>query len=182
MEWISSIFIALIVAILISIFVIQPSSVFGHSMEPTLNEGDWVIISRLPNTLSMDYDYEDIVIIDSNVSKKHTKIDDFLFIFKYNGLTNYLFDQQPIERYWIKRIIGKAGDTISFIDGEVYRNGHKLDEPYIKEGVTYAPFPSIKVPENTVFVLGDNRNNSGDSRILGPIPIENVLGKMIYSF
>lgn len=150
-------------------------------MEPTLNEGDWVIISRLQNTFHLEYDYGDIVIIDSNVNKKHTKTDDFLFIFKYNGLTNYLFDQEPIEKYWIKRIIGKSGDTISFKEGQVYRNGKKLDEPYIKDGVTYAPFPSIKIPENHVFVLGDNRNNSGDSRVIGPIPIENVLGKMIYN-
>ena len=181
-DWLGSIIIALVIAIIISIFIIQPSTVFGASMEPTLKQGDWVIISRVNSTLKMGYDYEDIVIIDSNVHKKHTIKDDLIFILRYNGITNRLLDQVPEDRYWIKRIIGKEGDVLQFLNGDVYRNGEKLEESYIKDGVTYAPFDTIEVPKNHVFVLGDNRNYSGDSRSIGPIPVENVLGKMIASF
>lgn len=85
------------------------------------------------------------------------------------------------KNYWIKRVIGEAGDTIEFKDGRVYRNGTELVEIYIKEEMV-VPFETIVVPENYIFVMGDNRNGSKDSRDIGPIPKENVLGKVLLRY
>ena len=78
---------------------------------------------------------------------------------------------------YIKRIIGLPGDTVEVKAGSVYINGIKLIEPYIKDypGYTYAP---ANVPENSYFVLGDNRNNSSDSHNGWTVPRQNIIGKV----
>ncbi|MGI6225510.1 MAG: signal peptidase I [Peptococcales bacterium] len=174
----STVLLALVIALFINLFLVQPSTVFGRSMEPTLHEGDMIIMSKLINTFNIEPKYEDIVIIDSRVERKHTLKDDLIFAFKYNKISYFFFEQIPEDRYWIKRVIGKSGDIIEFKSGRVYRNGVLLDESYIKEEM-HTPDYKIIVPERHIFVLGDNRNNSADSRIIGSVPIENVLGKLI---
>jgi signal peptidase I len=84
------------------------------------------------------------------------------------------------DKPYIKRVIGLPGDTITIENGSVYRNGVKLDEPYIQDGITDCPRTKcdpVRVPEGEVYVLGDNRKNSTDSRIFGPVPVENIIGK-----
>ena len=91
---------------------------------------------------------------------------------------------------YIKRVIGTAGETVEIHDGNVYVNGIKLDEPYIRAGITDCgttdgkpdPCPTVVVPEGDVFVLGDNRRNSSDSRVFGPVPIDNIIGKAIVTY
>lgn len=86
------------------------------------------------------------------------------------------------ERLLIKRVIGLPGDEISFHDGYVYRNGEKLDEPYVaEEGTTEAPMESYTVPDGCVFVLGDNRQHSGDSRFMSNpyIPINSIYARFL---
>jgi signal peptidase I len=85
------------------------------------------------------------------------------------------------KKNWIKRIIGEEGDTLEYKNGRVYRNGEELVEDYIKEDMTF-PFETIVVPENHVFVMGDNRNGSRDSREIGPVPNENIVGKVFLRF
>ncbi|MFZ5943165.1 MAG: signal peptidase I [Bacillota bacterium] len=177
---VSTIFIALAIAIFINMFLIQPSTVFGESMEPTLHNGDFVIMSKIINTFDIEPDYEDIVIIDSRVNVKHSWKDDLLFTLKYNKIANMISKQIPEDRYWIKRVIGRAGDVIELVNGQVYRNGELLEEPYIYDLMKFTPNQKILIPENSIYVLGDNRNHSADSRIIGCIPIENVIGKLIY--
>ena len=77
---------------------------------------------------------------------------------------------------FIKRIIALPGDTIEVKNGEVYVNGSKLDEPYIKELPTYN-LQQKKIPENEYFVLGDNRNNANDSHTGWTVPRQNIIGK-----
>jgi len=86
------------------------------------------------------------------------------------------------EIFWIKRVIGKAGDRLEFKNGKVYRDGVPLDEPYVKEPMLYTSDEVIVVPEGHIFVMGDNRNNSFDSRMVGPIPVDHVIGKYIFKF
>ena len=76
----------------------------------------------------------------------------------------------------IKRIIALSGDTVEVKNGEVYVNGSKLDEPYIKEPPTYN-LQQKKIPENEYFVLGDNRNNANDSHNGWMVPRQNIVGK-----
>lgn len=126
--------------------------VAGHSMEPNFFEGDVWLISRVGYTL----DYSDVVII------------------KNSGVHEYL----------IKRVIGLPGDEITYsIDGLVaYRNGELLAEDYIAD-TDESPsgiYETVVVDDDCVFVLGDNRLHSLDSRGLGQVPIDDVVGKHLF--
>jgi len=81
-------------------------------------------------------------------------------------------------RDFIKRVIGLPGDKIEITDGQLYRNGKKINEPYLREEM-YFDFSPVIVPKNKLFVCGDNRNNSDDSRHWGMLPIENVKAKAL---
>ena len=85
---------------------------------------------------------------------------------------------------FIKRIIGVANDEIRIADGKVYLNGKPLDEPYLDEGMTTEAqlFTDIKVPEGYVFVMGDNRTQSTDSRAFGCIPVNKIESKVAFRF
>lgn len=85
----------------------------------------------------------------------------------------------PDHTIWVKRVIGKAGDTLEFHDHAVYRNGIKLEEPYVNGEMEFSIPGSYTVPEGTVFVMGDNRNHSSDSRFIGPVPVDHVLGTVV---
>ena len=88
----------------------------------------------------------------------------------------------PDGEYLVKRVIGLPGETVTIVRGQVYINGRPLREPYLKERpIVEWPF-QIRVPEGTVFVLGDNRNYSDDSRDFGPVPVETILGRAEYVF
>ena len=157
-EWIQCVVIALICCVLIFVFVARVIDVIGHSMEPTLEYYDKIIITRLAG----DYERGDIVVL-----RKET------------------FREDPI----VKRIIAVAGQTvdIDFANGIVYVDGEALDEPYVNE-LTYdaEDFESYErpllIPEGCVFVLGDNRNNSSDSRTatIGCVDTRYIMGKVIF--
>ena len=81
-----------------------------------------------------------------------------------------------------KRVIGRPGDTLEFKDGHVWRNGEELQEPYTKDpAMNYSRTTPVVVPEGHVFVMGDNRNHSSDSRFIGPVPVDHVLGFVEYA-
>jgi signal peptidase I len=88
------------------------------------------------------------------------------------------------EKPYIKRIIGLPGDEVTFNNGQVYVNGHMLEEDYIEDRTRCQrdDYCDVIVPEGQIFVLGDHRSNSSDSRVFGPVPIENVIGKAWLSY
>ncbi|WP_094606946.1 Signal peptidase I S [Sporomusa silvacetica DSM 10669] len=177
-DWTYSLAIALAMAIVINAFVFQPTRVVGSSMEPNLHNNDYVFVSKLSHTFVGTPDYGDIVIIDSRVFRERGVKDDLA-----DPVSTYLSVVKLAEvdtHIWIKRIVGKPGDTIEIKDGQVYRNGSVLDEPYIKETMRAAAPKKVTVPSNQVYVLGDNRNNSSDSRYIGPVPVSHVLGKVVW--
>ena len=179
-NWIITILIAFTLAILINVFVFQQLHVQGYSMEPTLQENDRVFVSKLINVFHYEPEYGDIIIIDSQTDVPRTLRDDFVGSLKNNLITNLIFETEKEEKYWIKRVIGKSGDVIEFKDGEVIRNGEELVESYIKEEAYYPEGIKIIVTEDHVFVMGDNRNYSKDSRNIGSVPIDHIVG--IYKF
>lgn len=153
-------FAGIIVTALISVCVIftfffKISTVVGQSMENTLLDGDNVIISAI----NSDIEYGDVVVISQ---------------------PNYY------EKVLIKRVIAVGGQTISFdrITGNVVVDGVQLDEPYIKENMefTYSMTKTYTIPEGKLFVMGDNRNWSADSRdmYIGMIDERYVVGKVLY--
>jgi signal peptidase I len=100
-------------------------------------------------------------------------------------LVYYISDPKPGEivvfragdRDLIKRVVAVAGDTVEARNNQLYVNGKKIEEPYLSKNAKTADFGPVKVPKGYIFVLGDNRQNSTDSRILGPIPLSNVIGR-----
>ena len=141
---------AVAVIALVFTFGVRIVKVDGHSMDPTLSNGERILINLLKKP-----DYDDIVVVD--------------------GYTEY---GRPL----VKRVIGKGGDKLEFKNGHVYRNGNELDESYIHEPMEFSMDGSYTVPEGMVFVMGDNRNHSSDSRFIGPVPVDHVLGRVVFQF
>ncbi|SFX64709.1 signal peptidase I [Thermoactinomyces sp. DSM 45891] len=179
-SWFFSILLGIVVALILSIYVVQPTKVLGKSMEPTLHEQEQIIISKLPNTFNYHPDYGEIVIIDSRVTQKRSFKDDLYD----NGLVRLITGNHS-DNIWIKRVIGKPGDVIDIKDNQLYRNGEKLNETYIKEAMNSTNPVEVQlpytIPKDSVFVLGDNRNHSRDSRSIGAVPIDHVLGVALFT-
>ncbi len=139
--------------------VISINKVPSTSMEPTIAPTSFIINWRLPFLVGDPIpDHGDIV------------------VFKSAGGDH---------RYLVKRVIGVPGDQISFAGGYVFRNGEKLVEPYLQtEGETYSETERYSVPDGCIFVLGDNRLSSKDSRFMeNPfIPVKSIVAKEIVSF
>jgi len=174
---------AAIFALILSTFVIQLRQVSGTSMVPTLEDGNVCVVSKAYSWIK-NPKYDDIIVIDSRISRKHTFIDELSDTFKNNFIVS-IFTKSSSDNhiYWIKRVVGLPGDKIEFVDGKLKRNGEIIEEPYTKDPYMVPnPIIDIVVPENEVFVLGDNRNDSKDSRSIGCIPFSNIVGKKILSF
>lgn len=155
-EWKSvlrEIIITIVVVMFVITFVAQPTTVDGQSMNPTLHDNDQLIIEKVSKYFT-GYNRYDII------------------VFPY---------QHEENKYYIKRIIGLAGETVYIKNGEVFIDDLKLIEPYVFELIEdygTQEFP-ITIPEGYVFVLGDNRNHSSDSRYtdVGLIKKSDILGK-----
>ena len=149
--------IALGVIILILQFI-SPTVVFEHSMEDTLYSEDYVFLARKAFAFE-DVKYEDIVVFKSR-----------------------LMDDRGTFKNLIKRVIGLPGDEIAIRNEAVYRNGVRLDEPYTKDGVTLGEMAPVIVPDGKVFVMGDNRQVSTDSRseIVGFIKKDELMGRVFF--
>ncbi len=119
----------------------------GYSMQPTLQNGEFVIVNKLSYKLG------------------NPKTGDVI-VFHY--------PKDPKQEY-IKRVIGLPGESVKVSNGKVYVNGQALNEPYIAAAPRYQA--DWHVPAGTLFVLGDNRNNSSDSHDWGPVPMNEVIGK-----
>lgn len=169
--WSQSIAAAIVLTFLIGVFVIQPTKVSGHSMDPTLHHDQRIYVSKLSHTFRLEPDYGDIVIIDSRVDRKRSLADDLL----EHPLITLLHGEDERIMY-VKRVIGKPGDVIELKNQQILRNGVVLEEPYTKEAMNRLSDIRWVVPDKHVFVLGDNRNNSRDSRDIGFVPYDHVLG------
>jgi signal peptidase I len=173
-DFLESFSIAMAISVIIYYIFVIPNMVEGQSMEPNFHDREllftdrtiqWVGSTSVGESLKYDYKREDVVIF-------HTKADIDL----------------------IKRIIGVAGDKIKLEDGEVYRNGEKLEEDYLPAGTTTYPAyqfegtiqesQEITVPNGTYFVLGDNRNHSKDSRFsdIGFVGRKDIKGRVLVKY
>ena len=180
-SWTGYIVSAVLIGLVINTFVFQPTQIIGCSMESTFFENDKIMVNKLIHTLGSEPDYGDVVIIDSRVNRERSFTDDLTDSIKFNAITSMITKEKQ-DILWIKRVVGKAGDTLEYIDGKLYRNGEVVEESYIKEPMNYFPDEKVVIPENHIYVMGDNRNASWDSRMIGFVPLDHVIGKYAFRF
>jgi signal peptidase I len=164
---------AFVLALLIKTFLVQAFFIPSGSMEPTLMPNDRVLVLKVPYYLHDPTRGDIIVFEDPDPSNEPDRgIVGGFFHWMFEGLGV----QRPDNEDFIKRVIGLPGETVWARGGDVYVDGKKLKEPYLTQPT--ADFEKHHVPEGELFVMGDNRGNSLDSRFsLGYIPIDKVIGK-----
>ena len=149
-DWVVSIAIAVVLAFIIRYFIVELYLVDGPSMRPTLQSAERLVVNK------------------------------FIYRFRAPERGEILVFRYPRDpsRDFIKRVIAVPGDTIEIKDGRVFVNQQLMNEPYILEK-TLSDYPLSTVPEGHIFVMGDNRNNSEDSRYsdVGFVPLKLVKGK-----
>ncbi|MFH1452744.1 MAG: signal peptidase I [Armatimonadota bacterium] len=150
-EWVDSIIIAGISAIIIIQFIVQPFYIPSESMYPTLKKWDFILVNKFIYRFS-DPQKGDIVVF-------------------YPPPSAHAGDKE-----YIKRIVALPGDTVQVKDGYLYLNGKKQNEVFVKNLADYE-LEKLTIPRNKYFVLGDNRSNSGDSHVWGYLPQKNIVGK-----
>lgn len=138
------------------------------SMAPTLNKGTLLIISRHPKNV----DYDDIItFLPHNEAPK------------LGGLLGDIAIRVNRQEVYVKRVVGLPGDSIEVRDGDLIRNGTVIHSDYTADAkITLYDMAPVLVPAGHYFVMGDNRNNSIDSHIFGPISGAQIYGKVIWSF
>ncbi|BAU27578.1 signal peptidase I [Aneurinibacillus soli] len=155
-EWIKALGIAIILALIIRSFLFAPFLVDGSSMMPTLENGERLIVNKLVYHLNGPKRGE-IVVFHASATKDY-----------------------------IKRVIATEGETVEMKNDQLYINDKPVDEPYLAQYKLQAKqqgykltddFPKQKIPAGHVFVMGDNRQNSQDSRIIGPVAIKEMVGR-----
>jgi signal peptidase I len=139
---------AVLIALLINLFLAQATVVQGQSMEPSLHNDERVIVEKITYRLIRGPRRGDVVIVE------------------------VAGQQEPL----IKRVVGLPGETVAVRGGRVFINGQPLEEEWaVQEGGPDCP--PTQVPPHHIFVLGDNRGHSNDSRSFGPVPVDQVLGR-----
>jgi signal peptidase I len=156
LEWLGVIGGGIAIALLVEAFLIQAFWIPSPSMEPTLDVGDRVLVNKL------SYDFHDVHRGDVVVFERPPGAS--------TGENGEIKDL-------IKRVIAIGGDAIEAKDGEVYVNGERIDEDYLEPGTPTENLPLETIPEGHVFVMGDNRINSEDSRVFGPIDEDVIVGR-----
>ncbi len=151
-EYAESFAIAIVLALFIIFFVAQSFLVQGSSMEPSLHDGERLLVDKVTYRFREPRRGEVVV---------------------------FAYPKDP-RRKFIKRIIGLPGDVVEIRNRQLFVNGEPVEEGYIR-GPMYQPFGPYTVPEGAVWVLGDNRNNSEDSRFadVGPVPFERLVGRAL---
>jgi signal peptidase I len=152
-EWVAIVAGALAVALVVKTFLVQAFFIPSLSMYPTLDVGDRVLVNKLSYKMH-DVHRGDLVVFERPPGQTASAIKDL-----------------------IKRVVGLPGDTLESRNGSVYVDGKKLDEPYLPAGVTTESLPRQQIPAGRVFVMGDNRSNSSDSRVFGPIDEDTIVGR-----
>ncbi len=186
LEWVYCIVIAVVLALLVRYFIGTPTIVQQPSMFPTLKEGQRLILNRTIRITHTLPKRGEIITFEAPSKSYYSAAEADLSnpIAEYNHNINSLFSKfryyilEIGKDSYIKRVIGLPGEHVKIENGKVYINGEELQEDYLEPTVETdslnGPFTDIVVPENCVFVMGDNRTQSTDSRRFGCVPLEKI--------
>jgi signal peptidase I len=153
-EWVAIIIGALIVALIVKTFLVQAFYIPSASMAPTLKQNDRVLVNKLTYRFG-DVDRGDIVVFERPP----------------------LAQGDPDMHDFIKRVVGLPGEEIEARNGRVFVDGERLREPYLARGMRTTGLEPTTIPDEHVFVMGDNRSASSDSRVFDAIPIDTIVGR-----
>ena len=182
LEWSLCVLLAIIMALVIRYYIVTPSKVNQSSMIPTLQENERVIVSRIQRLTKKDYVRGQIIVFQAPSNKVKLNLYNPIANYKstLNGFVeNFIYNVLELnKKTYVKRIIGIAGDRVQIKDGKVYINGEVVEENYLPYGTATQNgiYNNIIVPDGCVYVLGDNRKESMDSRKFGCIPINKIDG------
>lgn len=192
LEWTYCIIIAIIIALAVKYFVGTPTVVRQTSMNNTLKEGQRLWLNRWVRTINGEYEFGEIVTFEAPSTTYPALMEinyDYpiaIYEFEPEGLwqkfSYYVLETSKTS--YIKRVIGVEGDHIKIENGKVYRNGSILQEDYVPSGTVTdgKTYSDVIVPENCVFVMGDNREHSTDSRDFGCVPIDKIESRVAFRF
>lgn len=153
-ELLETLIVAVLLAVVVRTFVVESYVVQGVSMLPTFLNGEHVLVNKLAFKFASPRPGE-IIVFQPPLSYVHED--------------------------YIKRVVATAGETVGVRQGRLYVNGRAVAQPYIQYWDPTS-FGTVVVPKGDVFVLGDNRPDSEDSRYFGPVPIRNITGQAIFAF
>ncbi|MBE7385294.1 MAG: signal peptidase I [Leptolyngbya sp. SIO1E4] len=152
--------IAIVIAVLMRLFVAEPRFIPSNSMEPTLHIGDRLLVEKVSYRFHPPQP-GDIIVFQPPPQLRE---------YGYTG-----------KQAFIKRVIATPGETVTVMNHQLFVDGIPPQEPYILEPPNYEMIP-VTVPPNTVFVMGDNRNDSNDSHVWGFLPQANIIGSARFRF
>jgi len=160
LDWIKTFLLVILIGLFITLFVAQRNTISGPSMEPTLHDKDQIIVEKISKHFSINRG--DIITIDET-------------------------DEDHPNNLLIKRVIGLPGEKIELKDGKVFVDDQLLQEDYLEQGVETKADPVrneqvVTLGENEYYVLGDNRPVSKDSRRIGPVHKDQIIGKLLLRF
>ena len=178
-SWISSLVVALLVALFIISNIVSMTMVMEQSMEPTFIQGDRLVVNRVGYFFT-DPERGDVIIFDKNPIEKGLIRNMINEISDIRNSLRFRLTGAAEKNLLIKRVIAVGGDQVELIDGEVFVNGERLNEPYIDKMTYSSGETGWSIPEGKLFVLGDNRENSLDSRVIGFVDTEQVKGKVAF--
>jgi len=193
-EWGYCVLIAIILAIVVRYFFGTPTIVKQPSMYPTLKQNERLILNRWYRTTKQTPTRGEIITFEAPstifVAEKDANIEKPIAEYDYEPkgiFSNFVYNVLEIGKTsYIKRVIGLPGEHVKIEDGKVYINGEELKEDYLQEGVITTSlegaYTDVTVPEDTIFVLGDNRIKSTDSRRFGCVPLERIESKVFIRF
>ncbi|HBV25580.1 MAG TPA: signal peptidase I [Acidimicrobiaceae bacterium] len=153
-EWVLVVVVALLAALVLRATLIQTYYIPSTSMTPTLEVGDRLMVYKLAFSIG-DVEKGDLVVFSRPSRLPDSPINDF-----------------------VKRVVALEGEKVGVTDGDLYIDGSRVDEPYLESSTVTNDFEEVEVPDGHVFVMGDNRQNSRDSRDFGPIQEELLVGEV----
>jgi signal peptidase I len=153
--WIRDVFVSLAIAAIVIVFLYQPVKVEGTSMMPWLQDQERIFVNK------------------------------FVYNFDEVGRGDVIVFRFPLDpqKSYIKRVVGVAGDAVEIVGGQLFVNGESVDEWYVPpEYRDLSSHAAVVVPKDSLYVLGDHRNTSNDSRMWGTVPLPFVTGKAVFAY